>query len=225
MAEEIVPHKPKLPKIQDLYEDKSESYANDVFVALMNNPPQASWVKEHPYVKGYLYLPIDKIEYLLKKIFKQNYRIEVLKTGLLLNSVEVTVRVHYKDVVSGEWSFHDGVGCQEIQTFEKTGSLKLDMSNISRGALTMALPIAKSVAIKDACDHFGRLFGSDLNRKDLLIMDIDNQTTLDWVKLEVLFDDKKDRIPSFDYKDIEDAIVNKTIKLYQRTLDRLNKIN
>lgn len=30
----------------------------------------------------------------------------------------------------------------------------------------MAFPIAKTVAIKDACDHFGKLFGSDLNRKD-----------------------------------------------------------
>jgi len=29
----------------------------------------------------------------------------------------------------------------------------------------MALPIAKTIAIKDACDHFGKLFGSDLNRK------------------------------------------------------------
>ena len=32
----------------------------------------------------------------------------------------------------------------------------------------MAFPIAKSVAIKDACDHFGTLFGANLNRKDIV---------------------------------------------------------
>jgi hypothetical protein len=32
----------------------------------------------------------------------------------------------------------------------------------------MALPIAKSIAIKDACDHFGDLFGANLNRKDIV---------------------------------------------------------
>jgi hypothetical protein len=31
----------------------------------------------------------------------------------------------------------------------------------------MALPMAKSYAIKDACDHFGKLFGRDLNRKTM----------------------------------------------------------
>lgn len=30
----------------------------------------------------------------------------------------------------------------------------------------MAFPVAKTRAIKDATDHFGKLFGSDLNRKE-----------------------------------------------------------
>ena len=32
----------------------------------------------------------------------------------------------------------------------------------------MALGIAKSVAVKDACDHIGNIFGANLNRKDSL---------------------------------------------------------
>ena len=47
------------------------------------------------------------------------------------------------------------------------------MQNINNGALSMSFPIAKSLAIKDACDHFGRLFGSDLNRKDLAPVGMD----------------------------------------------------
>jgi hypothetical protein len=32
----------------------------------------------------------------------------------------------------------------------------------------MAFTMAKSYAIKDACDHFGKLFGRDLNRKETM---------------------------------------------------------
>lgn len=32
----------------------------------------------------------------------------------------------------------------------------------------MAFPIAKTLAVKDAADHFGTLFGANLNRKDVI---------------------------------------------------------
>jgi hypothetical protein len=55
----------------------------------------------------------------------------------------------------------------------KKGASPADLANINNGALSMAFPIAKTVAIKDACDHFGKLFGSDLNRKDIITYNID----------------------------------------------------
>ncbi len=63
---------------------------------------------------------------------------------------------------------HDGVGAKELQTQAGTGTLKVDFSNINKGAVEMALPIAKTAAIKDAADHLGQLFGRDLNRKDTI---------------------------------------------------------
>lgn len=135
-------------------------------VVLATQPPPA-WVKQHPFIKGYNYLPIDKVEYLLRRCFKK-YSIEVLKTGMLMNAVEVTVRVHYLNPATNTMEFHDGVGAQELQTKAGTGSLMMDMSNVGKGAVMMALPIAKTIAIKDACDHFGDLFGANLNRKDTL---------------------------------------------------------
>ena len=152
-----------LPKIQDLYNDRGLAKAQDTFVTLMNQPPKAEWVKVHPFIKGYKYLPIERVEFLLKTIFKQ-YRIEVTGQGTAFNGVWVTVRVHYKDPISGEWLFHDGIGAQQLQT--KAGTSATDLANINNGALSMAFPLAKTLAIKDACDHFGKLFGSDLNRKD-----------------------------------------------------------
>jgi len=135
-----------------------------IMVALNQEPPH-EWVKKHPFIADFNYLPIERVEWLLKTFFKTNYKIEVIKTGTILNAIEVTVRVHYKEIGGENWLFHDGVGAKEIQTQKGSGGLKLDLSNINRGAVEMALPLAKTIAIKDACDHFGKLFGSDLNRK------------------------------------------------------------
>ena len=155
--------KTNLPKIQDLYNDKEIAKLNDTFVTLLNQPPKPDWVKIHPFISGYKYLPIERIEYLLKTIFKR-YKIEITGQGQSFNGVWVTVRVHYLDPVSGEWSFHDGIGATELQT--KKGTSPADLANINNGALGMSFPIAKTRALKDAVDHFGKLFGSDLNRKE-----------------------------------------------------------
>lgn len=152
-----------LPSISELYGDVATTQKQDVFTVLLNQEPNPNWIKTHPFIKGYKYIPIERIEFLLKKIFK-SYRIEVLKTGMLMNAVEVSVRIHYLHPITQTWEFHDGVGAQELQTVKGSGPLKSDMSNVNNGAVTMALPIAKTIAIKDACDHFGKLFGSDLNR-------------------------------------------------------------
>jgi hypothetical protein len=134
---------------------------------ILSTPPPATWVKQHPFIKGYNYLPIDKVEYLLRRCFKK-YQIEVIKTSQLFNAIEVTVRVHYLNPATNEMMYHDGVGAQELQTTKGSGNLNMDMSNVNKGAVMMALPIAKSIAIKDACDHFGDLFGANLNRKDIV---------------------------------------------------------
>lgn len=159
-----------LPKIKDLYSDLQVAQKNDAFVALMNQPPKMEWIKTHPFIKGYKYLPIERIEFLLKTIFKR-YRIEITGQGQSFNGVWVTVRVHYLHPITGEWDFHDGIGASQLQTAK--GTSPADLGNINNGALSMAFPMAKTIAIKDACDHFGNLFGADLNRKDIINYDID----------------------------------------------------
>jgi hypothetical protein len=98
-------------------------------------------------------------------IFKQ-FRIEITGQGESFNGVYVTVRLHYFHPITQTWEFHDGIGAAQIQT--KKGASATDFSAINNGALSMAYPLAKTVAIKDACDHFGALFGSDLNRRDTI---------------------------------------------------------
>lgn len=179
-----LPEKIKLPTVAELFADNLETaYKNEQLNYLLSQEPNAKWIKEHPIIKGYKYLPIDKIEFMLQKIFKK-YSIEVKETKMIMNAVSVTVRVHYLNPVDNTMCYHDGVGACEMQTQKDSGVLKLDASNINKGAVMMALPIAKTVAIKDACDHFGKLFGRDLNRKDTLTFTPDKQLTDKYKNLE-----------------------------------------
>ena len=159
--------KNNLPKLADLHYDVATAFKNDDLKLLLNQPPHASWVKKNKYANNAEYVPIDKIEFLLDRIF-QEWQVEVKETKQLFNAIQVSVRVHYLHPVTGEWRFHDGVGAKELQTVKDSGPLKLDFSNVNKGAVEMAAPIAKSMAIKDACDHLGKLFGRDLNRKDTI---------------------------------------------------------
>jgi hypothetical protein len=157
----------KIPTYEELVTNKEIAVKQDALNYLLNQEPPKQWVKKHPYISNYNYLPIDKVEFLLKRIFRE-YKVEVLETKMILNAITVNVRIHYLDPITNIWKFHDGVGAKEVQTQKETGALKMDMSNVNRGAVEMALPIAKTIAIKDAADHFGRLFGADLNRKDTI---------------------------------------------------------
>lgn len=161
----VVPPKRQLPTLQELHHDIDLAVKNDGLSTILNGEPKASWVKTNPYANNTKYLPIEKVEYLLARIF-QRTRIEVLKTEQLFNAIAVTVRVHYVDPVSGEWDFHDGVGAVGVQT--DAGKSASDLNAIKQNAVQMGLPAAKSYAIKDACEHLGKLFGRDLNRKETL---------------------------------------------------------
>lgn len=157
--------KMSLAKIVGDIGDLETFLASDEFLKIVNQEPPQQFVKDHPLAKGVKYIPIDKVELMLTKIFQHWYP-EILKTGQLLNAVEVTVRLHYLHPITNEWQFSDGVGAVAIQT--DAGKTAADLSAVKSNAVMLALPAAKSFAIKDAAEHIGRVFGRDLNRKDTM---------------------------------------------------------
>jgi hypothetical protein len=164
--------KSTLPKLADLHnvQNIEQAFKEDVFNALMNAEPKKDWIKQNKYAGNSNYIPVGIIETLLQKVFK-TFTVEVLREGVMFNSVYVTVRIHLKHPVSNEPFFIDGVGAAELQT--KSGASPAEMDKINKGAVQMALPMAKSYALKDAAEHLGRLFGRDLNRKETLIYTTD----------------------------------------------------
>lgn len=154
-----------LAKIVGDIGDLETFVANDEFLKVVNQEPPKQFVKNHPLAPGVRYIPIDKIEMMLTKIFQQ-WRVEILSSGQLLNAVYVNVRLHYKHPISSDWTSQDGTGAMAIQTDK--GENASNLSAVKSNAIMLALPAAKSYAIKDAAENIGKVFGRDLNRKDTM---------------------------------------------------------
>lgn len=162
-------HKPKqlkpVPKLQDLVNmEVVNSNENELQVLLNQNPPEA-WIKTNKYANNSRYLAIDKVEYMLTSVFLK-WWVEVLEWKVIANSVAVAVRLFYVSPITGETLHQDGLGAMPMQTDEGAGAV--DFNHIKTSAVQMALPGAESYAIKDAAEKIGRVFGKDLNRKDLM---------------------------------------------------------
>jgi hypothetical protein len=156
----------KLPTIADIVsgEVSTTKKQNDINV-LLNQSPPATWVKKHPFAANVNYIPIDKIEYLLTSIFI-NWSVEIRQVQVIANSAVVTIRLHYQDAVTTEVRWQDGVGACAIQTDKGSGAM--DWNATKSDAVMKAVPAAESYAVKDAAEKIGRIFGKDLNRKDVI---------------------------------------------------------
>ena len=129
---------------------------------ILSTSPPDNWVKNHPIEKKVRYLPIDKVEYLLRSFFTHHYT-EIVSFGLLANSVSVHLRLYYKVPGESNYRHTDGLGASPLQLDKGTRDFVLGMKS---SACMKALPAAKSFALKDAAEDIGRVFGADLNRKD-----------------------------------------------------------
>lgn len=161
--------KSQLVKLEDLFTDRELASKQNELNILLNAEPKVGWVKEHPFVKNLNYIPIERIEWLLTMIF-QKWKVEVKDVKQVANSVVVTVRLHVFNPVSGEWEYNDGIGASPLQVDKGAGAI--DWNAIKSGSVQMAAPSAETYAVKDAAEKFGKIFGKDLNRKDLVSYEI-----------------------------------------------------
>ncbi|HTH58266.1 MAG TPA: hypothetical protein VL728_19605 [Cyclobacteriaceae bacterium] len=175
--------KEKLPTIAELYADKSLQPLQKagLFQALVNQNPHPSWIKKHPTIKKEIldehgqkksvpleYIPIERIEWLITAIFLK-YRVEAKTIQLIGNSIVISVRLHYFNHIDNEWDWQDGIGASPLQTDKGAGAIEFD--KLKSSAVQMAAPAAESYAVKDAAEKIGKLFGKDLNRRDIISYD------------------------------------------------------
>lgn len=157
--------KAKLPSYQQLISmDEDKSKENDLQV-LLNQEPPAQWVQINKHANNSRFLPVDKVEYLMTKIFV-SWWLEILDYKMIANSICVRVRLFYENPITRLINHMDGVGAMPVQTDSGKGAI--EFNHIKNSAVQMALPGAESYAFKDAAEKLGRIFGKDLNRKDVM---------------------------------------------------------
>lgn len=154
-----------LPKLEDLYNDVELASKFNDLNKLLNCQPKQEWIKQNKFANNSNYIPVSTIEYLLTSIFIK-WRVEIKEVAVIANSVVVTVRLFVLDPITNEWDWQDGVGASPIQTAK--GAAATDFSQVNTSAVQMAAPAAETYAFKDAAEKFGRLFGKDINRKDVM---------------------------------------------------------
>lgn len=164
----------QLPTYDELHKDNlDEARLADKFRLLLNKEPSQDWIKFNKFVKvkdgagkskDLAYLPVDKLEYLLNRIFVR-WRWVITDYHQSLNAVTVIGRLEYWHPVFNEWDYHTGIGSMGLQL--EAGSIASDLHAIKFDAFQKATPAAASYAFKNACKKFGRLFGGDLNNYDV----------------------------------------------------------
>lgn len=127
----------------------------------MDVPPLRRWLKSNRASQGAKYLPIRRIEALLRTYFGA-YQIEFANDPqLIVNSVVVSVHLKVFHPVLKEWLSYAGIGAVALQLDK--GASASDVDKIKRMALHKNAPAALSFAVNNAAKKIGRIFGSDIN--------------------------------------------------------------
>jgi hypothetical protein len=190
----------KLPTLKEIIDGQvtvNEKYKG--INVLLNQHPPAAWIKKNAFAGNSEYLPIDKIEYLLTSIYG-DWFVKIKNVQLIGNSVEVTLTLYVKPIIDElqeaieesyreanenrltellkikhtrrreDWYIcQDGTGAAAIQV--DAGEKASAFDKIKTYGVAIAAPKAESVALGDAADKLGRIFGKDLNRKDQVSYD------------------------------------------------------
>jgi len=146
-----------MSKVEELWVKKEVMDKVNQFNSILNQEPSKEWIRTLPGT-NIKYLPIERLEWLMTSIFGQ-FKYEVKSVLVVDNSISVVVRVHYYNPVLDVWEWADGCGAAPLLASEG------DM------AVALALPAAKTFAVKDAVEPLGKMFGKDLNRADQIVYD------------------------------------------------------
>ena len=212
----------KVPTLAELIEDNDQSIKENALMVLLNQNPPDAWLKKHPTVRDHVYLPINRVEYLLSRIFGK-WWVEIKNTQVIANSVAITVRVYVQNPITKLTEWNEGVGAAPIQTDSGKGAM--DWNFAKSHGVQIAAPIAESFAIKDAAEKWGKLFGKDLNRKDVINYDSllkQSEITLD--VLMPLYNEKLKSIPAEKKKHFDRIVNNQEKASYQKMYNELKSL-
>lgn len=168
MEKELQPPKGdfKLPTINELISmELTEREKGNALNVLLNQTPPPQWLKKQ---NGVLHLPIDKVRYLLSKIYV-DWSETIKNVIMVANSIVVTITLNYTCPLTGKEKQMDGIGGAPVNT--QKGASAVDFDKILHDSIHKAVGSAASFALKNAAKKLGRIFGSDLMKDDVIPYD------------------------------------------------------
>lgn len=179
-----------LPKLAELHFDKEKAFADDELLRLLHQPANMSWMKRHPYIsvkvngrmEKLLYMPKDKVQFLLTRIFGL-WRREIKSVTPFFNSSLAIVRIHVQNPLTGEWTWHDGVGAAPMQT--DAGASATELGALKNDAVMKAGGSSVSYALKNACECWGDIFGGNAQNAEAIQFEGTYQTLANNLKVAV----------------------------------------
>lgn len=231
-AKELIKPDPQQSALVRLHHNQDLAKKIDLLNEYLNNPPDKSWLKDHPLAKKKVngkwvpcqYIPIERIEMLLRQIFGIA-KLHVIDYKQIANSVTVHVRLFIPSILKeGDWLESDGLGASPLQTDEGAGAIEWD--KIKSSAVQIALPAAKSYAAKDAAEWFGKIFGSDINRAEQIEFEglFNPRAEVSHDDLVVLFELKKEALNATQRASAQKIIDEKQTNSYSKLHQFLNKL-
>jgi hypothetical protein len=156
----------KLPTIAEIVSSElTEREQGNALNVLLNQKPPTSWLKTQDGVK---HLPVDKVRFLLTKIFV-DWNEEIKLVQVVANSVVVTITLNYKNPIDGQWKKMDGIGAAPINT--KKGANAMAWDEVIHDSVHKCAGAADAFALKNAAKKIGRIFGADLMKDDTISYD------------------------------------------------------
>lgn len=149
--------------LQKYGEDRYKSIED--FQKLMNKQPVKSEIKKNEFAGNSQYIPIGVIEKHLDEIFAGMWSTTEPKIELVANSVVCTITLKVLNPTAQMWIERGGVGAVPIQL--NKGEKELNFTTIKSDAIRKNAPAAKSMALRNAAQSLGVVFGRDLNREDV----------------------------------------------------------
>lgn len=135
------------------------------FNELLSTTPKAEWIKVNKHSNNARYLPIRKVEDLLRSFFGA-YQVEMIgQPHILGNSVVISVHLKVYHPIIKEWLVYAGTGAVPIEL--EQGAKPLQFELIKAKGLHKNIPAAKAFAVSNAAKLIGRVFGSDLNNDEM----------------------------------------------------------
>lgn len=221
----------KIPTLVELVEDTDESIKDNALTVILNTEPPQTWLKAHPMAKvkndqganvPLQYLPINKVEYLLTKIYGK-WWVEIKSASCVANSAVVIARLYVINPITKREEWNDGIGAAPIQTDAGFGAM--DWNAAKSNGVQIAMPAAETYAVKDAAEKFGKIFGRDLGRTN--IMDYTSllkeaPATLEDVK--ELYEMKREHLPINVTADALRIIENKEHASYAKIFNQMKNL-